>query len=221
MTLHMQELGMYDSQLLWDRFESVLVKRAPTLLSTLFAPASIDEIENTEAELKLKFPRDLRVAYLRHNGSSGDPQLPGFFVGHIAEWLSLSEMKAYWRIARDISLEAWPENCDSPADAEMNQGKVRRDVWNAGRIPVGRVHGNDHFFVDLLPGATGTVGQLVRDADMWGECTDESVVATSFDAYLTLFADRLEQGLIAYVPGKSWVNKEGKTFSDWRNLSGW
>ena len=116
-------------------------------MSTWFAPASLDEIEDAEAELNLKFPRDLWLAYLRHNGSSGDPQLPGLFVGHIAEWLSLSDMKAYWRIAREISLEAWPDNCDSPADAEMNQGKVRRDVWNRGRIPVGRVHANDHFLL--------------------------------------------------------------------------
>ena len=212
---------MCRSQMLWDNFEAVLVQRAPELLSTWFAPASLDEIEDAEAELNLKFPRDLWLAYLRHNGSSGDPQLPGLFVGHIAEWLSLSDMKAYWRIAREISLEAWPDNCDSPADADMNQGKVRRDVWNRGRIPVGRVHENDHFFIDLLPGASGAVGQLVRDPEMWGDCTDESVVATSFDAYLTLFADRLEQGLNAYVPGQAWVNRHGKTFSNWLNLSGW
>jgi cell wall assembly regulator SMI1 len=211
---------MKTSDKLWEHFESVLAQRAPELLAALLPPATANEIEATEAELSFKFPSDLRAAYLRHNGSSPDDSYPGFFVKGRTHWFSLSEMKDYWAASRQLALEIWPDNCDSAPEAGKNQHKVRGDAWNVGRIPVAKVNGSDHFFVDLLPGATGTVGQLVRDMEMWGDCTDESVVATSFDAYVALFTERLEQGLISYDPVKTWVNQRGQEIGDWATLSG-
>jgi cell wall assembly regulator SMI1 len=211
---------MYKSRELWVRFESVLAQRAPDFLTAFLPPATPREIEDAEAELDLVFPGELRAAYLRHNGSSRDGQFPSFFLPCYSNWFSLSELKDQWELNREIALANWPDDCESLPDDERNQGKVRADVWNIGRIPVGRFTGSHHLFVDLLPGATGSVGQLVKDVDMSGDCTDDSVVAISFDAYLALFTDRVEQGLITYAPGQSWVNQRGQGIFDWATLSG-
>jgi cell wall assembly regulator SMI1 len=204
---------MKKSDDVWAHFESALGQYAPALLAALLPPATLEEIEDAEAELNLKFPNELLLAYQRHNGSSTDRTPLGFFLKGNSPWFSLSEMRDYWRTVRAIALEVWPDDCDSLPEAEENQGKVRADAWNVGRIPIAKVNGNDHIFIDLLPGATGTVGQLVRDMEMWGDCTDESVVATSFDAYLALFTARLEQGLIRCT-GKTWVNQRGEEIGD-------
>jgi cell wall assembly regulator SMI1 len=210
------------NQMSWERLEVLLSQHAPTLFGALKPPAATSEIEAVEVEIGVRFPDELRAAYLRHNGIAKGVvhEGPSFFVGVSADWLNLADVLDRWRMKRR-SYEEW--TLESPAFAavsEVNELKIRYEFWNSKRIPIGQISGGPLLVVDLWPGDSGVCGQLITD-DGLGDFSDECVVYTSLNEYLTLFADRLEQGLIAYVPGKSWVNQRGETIADWCDLSGW
>ena len=208
---------MHSSEVVWDRFETTLSKKAPALLATLLLPATLDELHDAEEELDLIFPDELRYAYLRHNGSIRHAR-PCFFLPECSNIHSLAEVKEYWGSSREFALINWVDECDSSPDSEFNQGKVRADVWNTARIPIGHSSGATHIFMDLLPGTIGTVGQLVKDSDFMGEFTDASVFVSGLNEYLTLFTDRLEQGLIVCSPQNYWLNERGQEGFDWATL---
>lgn len=77
------------------------------------------------------------------------------------------------------------------------------------------------LLVDVEPGPTGKRGQLVQFAYEAAGLEDSCVIAPSFDDYLLLFVERLEQDAIAFETGKSWVNtKTDEVIWDWVTLEG-
>ena len=208
---------MEASKAVWDRLELTLEQTAPAVLSTFLKPASLDEILDAEEELDLIFPAELRCAYLRHNGSIRDAN-PLFFLPGRSNLHTLAELKERWGFNREFALINWEDECDSTLDSEFNQGKVRVDVWNPARIPIGHSSGAAHILMDLLPAVQGTIGQLVEDQEFIGCITDASVFASGLNEYLTLFTDRLEQGLIVCSPQNYWLNQRGQASFDWATL---
>lgn len=207
---------------LWDRLEYSLGQQVPALFSALRPPATCSDIAAAEDEIGVRFPAELRAAYLRHDGTATDLVgiIPCFFAGVNGHWYSLDQVVARWNAKRAMFEEALIESPAFVAVSEVNDLKVRYDFWNPKRIPIAEMAGRTYLFVDLWPGDTGDYGQMVWD-DGIGDSLEDCVLSSSFNEYLTLFANRLEQGLVAYEPGKSWVNQRGETIADWSDLSGW
>ena len=138
---------MKEGEALWVRFETQLARRIPMLLACLKEPATLTELAETENELGLAFPDQMRFAYLRHNGSSATQDCPCFFIPGGADWLSLEHLREHWRVSRDI---ASTESFEPAPDDQF--GKVRNEFWNPKRIPIGRAWGNKHLFPTPMAG---------------------------------------------------------------------
>jgi cell wall assembly regulator SMI1 len=155
---------------LWDRYEAVLARCAPAELAGLRPSATSRQIAEAEAAIKIKFPDELRYAYLRHNGSAfnvspteggGSPLFSG------QSWCSLDEVVKYWEMQSRVadSLAADP---DTPVEIreELRPGWSElaiRDVWFHKKwIPIG-TDGNPTMYVDMAPGPKGHAGQILYD----------------------------------------------------------
>ena len=89
-----------NSNQLWDRYEAVLKKHNPLGNANLQAPATEIEIKEAEQAMKVRFPKELKDAYRRHNGVkearwSGKPVL---FATSEASWGNLKSVVIEWEI---------------------------------------------------------------------------------------------------------------------------
>jgi cell wall assembly regulator SMI1 len=186
----------------------------------------VHEIEAAERVLGVALPESCRAAYLTHDGCRdvdlGGNATPSFFVGIGANWNSLSSLILAWECRQRISQGARDDWAAHPEFKFSSEGlKIRQDWWNARALPIGSTWSDRELLVDLEPGPVGTTGQLVQFAYESAGLEDTCVIASSFDAYLLCFVERMEQGTIAFEAEKSWVNtKTGEVIWDWVTLEG-
>ena len=173
----------------WTRIEAWLAVNAPEVAAGLNPPASEEELAQTERFLAVEFPSDVRASFRRHNGQSGSS--PWLLDGW--EWLSLQRIRDEWKVWKELLDGGDFEGNESDGDGEI----VRRDWWNAVWIPLTYSGSGDHHCLDLAPGPQGTAGQII---EMWHDSGERPMMAPSFRAWLTQFADRLEAGQYAISP---------------------
>ena len=80
-----------NSNQLWSRYEAVLKKYNPLGYATLQDPATESEIKEAEQAMKVRFPKELKDAYRRHNGTA-EPRWaknPVLFGTSAASWGNL------------------------------------------------------------------------------------------------------------------------------------
>jgi cell wall assembly regulator SMI1 len=209
---------MTETLLLWERIDRLLAVKVPSLMGSFNAGADKNEIASVETLLGVVFPDDLRASYLRHNGCQVNRDSPAFFVASSADWLSLAEVVAHWRMLNQVA-----ENLkdDAISYSEMTTDPIRQEYWNSKRIPIATISGGGEIFIDLWPGPLGKLGQVVgRNSSDF--LSSENLLASSLHQYLVLFAERLEQGLITYESGKGWLNTATQEpVLNWIDLSGW
>ena len=138
----------------WTQIEDWLTENAPQLLKNLNSPATIEEIEQTEIELGIKFPDEVRDSYLIHNGSEN-----WLFFGD--DFLSLKRLIYVFNRSK-----LWYEDSrysdPSFLDYEIEvYGNVKKQIWNSKWIPL---FSDSNMFLDLLdldPPQNGIYGQII------------------------------------------------------------
>ena len=169
----------------WQRIESWLRENAPDTLASLRPGAAPAEIAVTEAHLGVTLPDDLRASYLIHDGQT---DISSLIEG--VELLSLSNVCIQWTIWKDLLDDGtFEDSVSAPV------GPIRPEWWNARWIPLTRDGGGNSHCLDLDPAPGGGVGQIIT---MWHDEDTREILAPSFGAWLTQFADELDEGEYAY-----------------------
>ena len=169
----------------WIRIERWLRVNAPPVLENLRSGTTAAELRYAEQRLGVTLPDDVRAFYRLHNGQS-NPDL-GFIEGR--EFLSLARVVKYWCMWKDLlDKQVFAHDRSEPV------GPIVADWWHACWIPLTDDCAGNHYCLDLAPARGGDCGQIIT---MWHDDPLREIVAPSFTAWLTAFADDLEQG--AYV----------------------
>ena len=136
--------------------------------------ASAADIDAVEAAIGLTLPPIVRCAYLMHDGQrvGTDDMFEDQF-----RWIPVKSILVEWK--------TWKGLLDDGAFDNMNEGDigddVRMDWWNAKWIPLARSESGDCVCVDLDPGASGVVGQMI---EVFHDDERRNVLATNFAALL-------------------------------------
>lgn len=190
---------------IWTRLEEQLRIHTPGIAARLRPGVGEAQLAAFETEIGRRFPDDLRLSYLRHDGCEYVDKPPEVSVagllGH-QEWMPLKR-----------SLEEWREwqamfNDDDPY---FFGDDVDRSSWSKSRIrpwqtpppswlPLGQYVGlAERIFVDMLPGPVGRVGQII----LVNPAARRGIEAASWGAYLAALTEGLEQGLVEMTTGDS------------------
>jgi internalin A len=201
---------------LWVRLEQQLTTHAPTLRDSLRSGASWTQLEEAEARIGQKMPSELRDAYLAHDGSNFDWVEGRLGLFGTYQWLSLEELVKEWENHGILYDEEDPyfydESDESWSGLPILPWQTAPPYW----IPIGvcPVEGS-RLYVDLKPGPTGAIGQLVvRSFNGVGT----GVLSAGFNAYLCCLLSGLETGevVVTVLPNTStedWERADGSNFS--------
>jgi cell wall assembly regulator SMI1 len=85
------------SDQLWDRYEAMLKKYHPIGYETLQPAATESEIEEAEKVMKIRFPKELKNAYRRHNGTKRFSAPKSQILFAFENWGSLDSVINYWK----------------------------------------------------------------------------------------------------------------------------
>ncbi len=200
---------------IWDRLEAMLQVHAPIFLETFNPPATEQAIAAAEIELGVRFPPDIRTAYLRHDGTTSNDQnryTPALFdVG--VRWASLSEVVEYWHMKRELADEFRKEYSEGmfPAQAEWWGKLAVRPVWWSEKwIPIGLSNTAETYYIDLHPATSGVVGQLIVDAAM----QEASKKFDSLNSFLETLIDHVERGIVVFGDGWRLADPDQSIFGD-------
>jgi cell wall assembly regulator SMI1 len=144
------------------------------------------DLDALEAELGCHLPVDFRSFYLIHDGQESGADF-GLIYG--LPVLPIDQVTANWRM--------WSEIADSWTDHEhercLSGERIQPLYANRGWVPFTHDWGGNHLGVDLAPGPTGLVGQVInfgRDEQ------DKYVLADNFTAMWGWLLEQYEAGNI-------------------------
>lgn len=167
----------------WTRLDRWFEVNHPRLLQTLNPGASAEEIQAVERTIGQALPPDVRESFAIHNGASEYPILGDALLSTqhvISEW----EM---WRGLEEYNEEFRWSMASFPVNA------VVLDYANAAWVPLTQSGGSDYLGVDLAPGPSGSVGQVINfGRDEEHKC----VLASGWAEFLADLATFLESGAV-------------------------
>jgi cell wall assembly regulator SMI1 len=181
------EAGPYPVKGAWKRLKLWSRANLPRTEGDDPASASADQLQQFEAAIGVKLPKDVRESYRVYNGQCAGPGIVyGLAVQPLSDCLQQwqSWVKGYGMSQRDGSATDFDSACSS-----FPVGFVRPVYFDPGWIPLTYDSGGNHVGVDLNPGPQGRRGQVIvfgRD-DMF-----HPVLALSWGQFLTDLADELE-----------------------------
>lgn len=144
----------------WRRFDDVVGVHAPDLFNQMAPPATDEEIVAVEQTLGMTLPPILRHSYLHHNGSGDAWILPGAF----GIWCQVSELPQLHASlpTKSVRVKRHPAT-DTRIDDEWIQGHALQP-WphHPKRLPFIRTMDEEVVAVDLFPGGTGALEQLIH-----------------------------------------------------------
>lgn len=169
----------------WKRIERWCQTNDPQSHRGLNPGASKKEIRALEAVIQQPLPEDLRISLSIHNGQS--LKSPSFFVKGL-------RLSACEDIARDYSRWRDYGSRHAPADDRLYrfypEAAIQHHHFNDGWIPIVDEEGcGNYLAVDLAPGPTGTVGQII---DFGRNIHTPGVVGASWGEFLCSYADLLD-----------------------------
>lgn len=183
----------------WKRIEVWLKKHAPAIQAALRPPATEEALQAVEHLIGQPLPPDVRESYLIHDGQEfGGTDVSGVFFGMSLMSLTEGEGVAWcwqYRIADD------PANFDEN-DPEVREsfttfpeGAIRLARMRPGWIPLYWDSGLNFFGIDLEPGPSGVIGQVIPFSWESGIGAEQKyVLAQSWAHFLQDVADELEAG---------------------------
>lgn len=176
----------------WQRITTCLGEHAATL--KLRDGASEAEIARVEAAIGVELPADYKAWLRLHDGED--------HVDGRVEWLP-----AYGRLLpigdtleRWTDEQEWVEADDEGMGYAQDDDRILCVVRHPKRIVIaGNLYGDgDNTYLDLIPGPSGTVGQVIVATT---EC-DFEVVGTSFLDFLQRLASACEAGTLSVSTGE-------------------
>lgn len=188
------------------RLESQFAQHAPELKASLRAPATEAELFEVERETGLVLPREVRLAYLWHDGCEQSNQTPRYnFLFGSARWMPLMESLEWWRQALAWYNESGGDENDYPMDAfDLETESVRLGLPRPGWFPIAESSAQSTIYVDFDPGPNGHVGQIVWQRMGAGA----GPFAPSLGQYLSSLADGLEAGSVFLDRGNvCWMDR--------------
>ncbi len=169
---------------LWDRIEAWLAANAPEIAAALPPGVTKEEIRQVEAAMDgLVLPEDVKASYLRHNGYAS-----GSFLMNQSYFCDLAH------------LYVGPDTVEARYGAEHQGvpeevfGPIQPVWWHRAWLLLAGTYDHDYLLIDLAPAPGGQAGQIIKYHHTDGP-TD--VIAPSFQALLSTFADALEFGKYA------------------------
>jgi cell wall assembly regulator SMI1 len=175
----------------WARFERALLNLG--LADVALAPgASKDAIEAFESALNLTLPADVRELFGGHDGQTSSRA--GLAAGfHFVSLQEAQKTMADWAAARE-KLGDGVKELDRACSSHPRQA-IQRKYSDPGWVPLLRDNEGNAVGIDLQPGPSGTVGQVInfgRDED------DKFVLFPGVAALLGWLASELEASRIVY-----------------------
>ena len=172
----------------WDWFEGVLAQHLPKHAKALRQPATEKQIVVVERFMGHELPPFVRQAYLRHDGCEALENL--FLPGY--SWLSLKAMKSKWGRMRTYVQKMRKQNPDlfPQAQPSWRDLRVRPIHHDESRIPLADSGNSYGIYIDLLPGPSGVMGQLIEDDLVDGGF----VIASSLEQYFLAFGNQIARG---------------------------
>lgn len=169
----------------WERLIDVVQALAPGADLDLRPPLPPDNLNRLLESIPEAAHGPLRRIYARGNGQGSGASF-GLLSG--LYWRSLGDLANSWAMACDLDEEyknMTPGVPCVPADAML-------PVWQSdGWISVAHDYGNLEVGIDMTPGPSGAVGQVVN----WGpEYEDHFVLASDLDALADAIATEVEAG---------------------------
>ncbi|MFI7426569.1 SMI1/KNR4 family protein [Micromonospora sp. NPDC049836] len=176
----------------WARIETDLGRVLPASLSRLAPPADGRAIDAVEAALGRPLPADFRASLRVHNGTAWGLPSP-VPLDQLYDTDGIVEATLSWRGTDEPD----PVFDDPRVLAHLiDEGEIRvhgpvlPTMSAAGRVLVGTMNGDVHWFLDLDPPPGGTPGQVVR-ADP--ESATWDVLAPSWRQLLLRYAEDLRR----------------------------
>ena len=150
------------------------------------APATTVDIDDLEAAITITIPDDMRATYELYNGTGRQ------WVFDCGYLMSLSEVRDTWKMFKEPVDQGLFDNADADP-----LGPIKKRWWSPKWIPIVHNGGGDYHCLDVDPACGGTVGQLIGFEHETGP---SHVLAKSLRAFLTSFAQDLENGKYAFDP---------------------
>ena len=176
---------------LWDAVKAWFAEHLPEILETLNPGASeaVFDAFNDGVKLKtgLALSEDVRALYLENDGQRHG-SVNGVWLG--LEFLSLENVREQWRdlcaIAEETDMNTQIDGCTS-----YPKGAIQTLYACPGWVPIAYDWGGNHIGVDVNPGPSGRVGQVIncrRDEE------NKFVMAPSLAAFLEWQLAQLQGG---------------------------
>jgi cell wall assembly regulator SMI1 len=152
---------------LWARLEATLTQIYPEWPRGGLKPgATAAQIDAVESLIGVRFPEDLRQAYLHFNGMTPrgwwreSPDKRPLLLARKYMWLDLAQVAQQW-----VGCQPFPEPYDPlENDGDVDDCPVRchfqDDLW----IPIGADDWGGTLFVDMHPALAGALGQVFEQA---------------------------------------------------------
>lgn len=166
----------------WSQVKTWISNHCPELLAALHSGAPEEEIEKAERAMGVRLPEPVKACYRIHNGQK--PGSPGLL--DVSEFLSLERMVEDWSIWKEL-LDAG----DFQGDTSAPPRQVRNDWWHPGWVPFTADGSGNSLCIDLAPSPDGLSGQII---EMWHDDDSRPLVAASFHAWFTAWAERVIAG---------------------------
>jgi cell wall assembly regulator SMI1 len=169
----------------WARIEQWLTENVPALGSGLAPGASEERIAKAERELGIALPADFRRSTIQHDGEHGS-------VGGVLGGWNLRDLSSAIRVWKAMnSLVEDGTFSEAESDRIKTVGPVRPQWWNRHWVPFATDGGGNEYALDMDPRSGGSPGQVIL---FLHDSRRRSVMAPSFAAWLSSYADDLEGG---------------------------
>jgi cell wall assembly regulator SMI1 len=198
----------------WPLLETQLSQHVPDLLKRLRRGVSEATIVEFEFEIQQSLPKDLKVAYVRHDGCDYDDQISTIGLFGRQQWRPLAKLRQLWQFNTNSFDSENPyfytEDDDQWKNLPIRPWTSAPNSW----IPVGESGSPDDWYIDLCPGPAGESGQLIRD-DVDG-CA-KFLIASSLNDYLMALEHGLANGCLRagfnQISGCcDWLDLGGRSF---------
>jgi len=154
--------------------------------SPLKEGASDKEFAALEDKLQVQLPEDFKQFYKFHNGQSEDAP----YITPLGEMLSLEGIAFQWELWKGLV----DDNVFEDNNSEPDEG-IKDDWYNPKWIPFTYDGSGNHLCIDLDPAEGGKVGQVIT---MWHDGSERELIAGSFNEWLALFVQQLNDGYFRY-----------------------
>lgn len=183
----------------WQRLRAWLAREYPELGDTLNYGILPQDLTQIEMQFGFALPAVIRQSYLLVDGQEAESAAgcsEGLFFGLVL--LPLEDVLEEWRFWREVDDD--PSTGANPRLREAMEsippGWIRKDYSQRGWIPLIADRAGNYIGVDLNPGKSGSVGQVI----VFGRDFDTKVVlfngdgAAGWAKWLASFVEDLESG---------------------------